>query len=230
MIKKEGFKGQRTIVLPEFIINEIRKDPLGSQLFLTDIGHYPQAQFHHRLRKEGCNQYILIYCTDGEGWFSNEGKTTRIYSNQFFIIPEGVAHAYGSNDKNPWSIYWLHFSGALASHFYDISGDPKSITPSKISRIDDRIQLFEEIIQNLEMGYSLENLNYANICLWHYLASFKYISQFRQIRKVREKDLIEDSIFFMKENISNKLSLEELASGARLSPSHFSLVFRKKNR
>ncbi len=228
MKKREGFKGQRTIVLPEFIIEDIRNDPLGSQLYLTDIGYYPRAQYHHRLRLEGCDQYILIYCTEGKGWFSVEGKRNRVSANQYFIIPKGLSHAYGSDEKEAWSIYWVHFSGDLALHFSEISCDAKFIVPSKVSRIEDRIQLFEEIIQNLEMGYSQENINYANICLWHFLASFKYISQFRQIRKIREHNLIEDTVLFMKENLVKRITLEELSTNVRLSSSHYSMVFRKK--
>lgn len=228
MKKQEGFKGQRTIILPEFILREIQKDPMGEQLYLTDIGYYPSARNHQRTREHGCYQYIIIYCVEGEGWISVNGKKNKVYSNQFFIIPQGVAHAYGCSDKNPWSIYWLHFSGSLASQFYDPSPETKTIAPSKVARIDDRIQLFEEIIQNLEMGYSQENLAYANICLWHFLASFKYISQFRQIRKIRENDIVEDAIFFMKEHLKRRLTLEKLAKEAELSASHFSLVFRKK--
>ena len=228
MKKQEGFKGQRSVVIPDFIIEEIKNEPIGGQLYLTDIGYYPSAQFHQRTRKEGCEQYILVYCIKGEGWFSVEGKKSHVYPNQFFIIPSETAHAYGCNDKNPWSIYWVHFSGELARKFYEPKGSTKTIAPSKVSRIEERIQLFEEIIQNLEMGYSKENLQYAKICLLHFLASFKYISQFRQIRKIQERDLIEEAIFFMKENVQNKLSLNEIANESRLSASHFSLVFRKK--
>ena len=228
MRKEEGFRGQRTIILPEHIIRDIQKDTLGRQLYLTDIGYYPHAQFHHLKRKEGCSQYILIYCTDGKGWFSIEGKKNLVYANQFFIIPKGVAHSYGSSDNDPWSIYWVHFSGEQASMFFENISNVNLIIPSKISRIDDRIQLFEEIIQNLEMGYSFENLQYANICLLQFLASFKYISQFRQIRRIREKDLIEDVVYYMKEFINEKITLKEIASEKGLSPSQFSLVFRRK--
>jgi len=51
--KQEAFKGQRTIILPELIIREIKQDPLRYQLHLTDIGFYPNAQHHQRLREEG---------------------------------------------------------------------------------------------------------------------------------------------------------------------------------
>ena len=40
---KEGFKGERAIVLPAFLIEELKQDPLGSELYITDIGYYPHA-------------------------------------------------------------------------------------------------------------------------------------------------------------------------------------------
>lgn len=228
MPKKEGFKGQRSVVLPEFIIRELKHDPVCHQLFLTDIGFYPDARYHQRIREKGCNQFILIYCTGGEGWISVRGKRRKVVGNQFFLIPQNTPHAYGSNKDNPWSIYWVHFSGKQASHFFDPEKNAGTILPSKIARLEVRLQLFEEIIQNLEMGFSKDNLDYANICLWHFLASFKYINQFRQIKTFREQDPVESTIFYMRENMYQKLTLEQLAAETGFSPSHFSLLFRNK--
>ena len=39
---KEGFKGERAIVLPAFLIEELKQDPLGSELYITDIGYVAQ--------------------------------------------------------------------------------------------------------------------------------------------------------------------------------------------
>ncbi len=228
MKKQEGFKDQRSIIIPELIVNEFKENIISKQLYLTDIGFYPNAKFHQRTRNKGCGQYILIYCIKGEGWFSVDGEKTTISENQFFIIPPKTPHAYGSRNENSWSIYWIHFSGEMAPHFYDPAKKTKTISPSKIARIDERIQLFEEIMQNLEMGYSNENMEYINICLLHFLASFKYINQFRQIRRVRERDVIENIIFFMRENLHIKLNLQDIANESMLSVSHFSLLFRKK--
>ncbi len=228
MKKSEGFKGQRTIVLPDFLVEEVRESKLGRQLYLTDIGYYPKAKFHFRKRAKGCEQYILIYCIEGKGWITVDGKRSVVKANQYFIIPKGVPHKYGSDEKDSWSIYWLHFSGELASHYSDISGMANSIIRSEVSRIADRNLLFEEMLLNLEMGYSQENINYANVCLSHFLASFKYISQYRQVRRGKEKDIVEKSIIFMKEKIREKITLSEIAGNIGLSASHFSLIFRTK--
>lgn len=69
---KEGFKGERIVVLPGFLIEELKRDPLGRELYITDIGYYPHAGFHYCERKEeDSNEFVLIYCVegrDGSNW------------------------------------------------------------------------------------------------------------------------------------------------------------------
>lgn len=68
--KKDGFDGQRAIVLPQTIKDLLKSNELTSLLYITDIGFYPNANGHYRIRKEGTEQHILIYCTNGKGWIS----------------------------------------------------------------------------------------------------------------------------------------------------------------
>lgn len=78
------------------------------------------------------------------------------------------------------------------------------------------------------MGYSLDNLEYANICLLHMLGSFRYLCQFRKINEYNKHDRIEKSISFMKEHIAEKLSLNKISSHVNLSISQFSLLFKQR--
>ena len=76
---KEGFKGERAIVLPDFLIEELKRDPLGRELHITDIGYYPHASFHYRERSaEEVNEFVLIYCVEGEGWFELDHQRYKI--------------------------------------------------------------------------------------------------------------------------------------------------------
>ena len=53
MKKEDGFPGQISFVMPDKIIDLIRQNPLISDLYLTDIGYYPQASYHFRERPYG---------------------------------------------------------------------------------------------------------------------------------------------------------------------------------
>lgn len=69
MKRKDGFTGERAIVLPPLVVEMEQEDPLVSSLYVTDIGYYPHAANHYRERKEPIGQYVLIFCAEGAGWY-----------------------------------------------------------------------------------------------------------------------------------------------------------------
>ena len=228
MKKEDGFPGQISFVLPEKIICLTRQNPLISDLYLTDIGYYPQARHHFRERPSGCAQYILIYCVEGKGEIRFDETLHLIPADHFFIIPAGTPHSYHSDEQQPWSIYWIHFSGVKAGLFARLAGHPVLVDRSKFSRISERLGLFSDIFRNLDRGFGIETLEYVNLCLSHLLASFTHLSQFREVRKAEENDPIALSINFMLENLSRKLRLDNIASEIGLSASHYSRLFQTR--
>ena len=226
-LKSDGFRGERSIVLPQAIQKLLMQNEITQSLYLTDIGYYPKASGHFRSRPDGAKENILIYCIDGRGWFTVNNKTQKIDKNQFFILEKNVSHEYGADKQSPWSIYWLHFTGEKASIFSSIFNQILNIAPVEGHRIQERISIFEEIYQNLELGYSQDNLEYVSMCLWHLLASFRFVQQFRVVNKVKYVSLIQQTILFMKENLNKNLKLEEIAEHVHYSVSHFSLMFTK---
>lgn len=229
---KEGFTGERSIVLPEMINRLSESDAFLQQLHITDIGYYPHAMYHYRERPNGVGQYILIYCVKGSGWYSVFGKRYEIKEQQYFIIPQGEPHIYASNNDDPWTIYWVHFTGSMAPIFGDNCYTPTDITTATTSRIADRNNIFEEIFLTLSDNYGLDNLRYASSLLYGFLASFKYIKQFRnynaQDARLANNDIISAAVRFMNENIEKQLTLAQVADYIGYSTSQFSLIFKSK--
>ena len=197
-------------------------------LFVTDIGYYPDARYHYRQRQEGSVQNILIYCINGKGWIETGFTRKKVQKDQYFIIPANVPHCYGADNRDPWTIYWLHFTGEISNLFARKDFAITSLDPIENVAKDRRIRLFEELYQNLVMGYSTENIEYASVCLWYLLGSFNYIQQFERMRVVQRDDVIEKSIIYMHDHIDKSISLAELSSFCGYSVSHFSLIFRNK--
>ena len=224
----EGFKGEKAIITPYNIRHYQATNPITKQLFVTHLGYYPKAKFHFREREHGTNENIFIYCEEGKGWINHKNEKITLTKNQAYIIPANEAHAYGADNVYPWSIYWIHFCGENASMFSSIIGNLINVEDSDKSRYVDRFLMFEEMYQNLEMGYNPENLEYVSFCLMHFLASLKYINQYREIKKVHETDVIQKSIFFMKNNLENKITLEDIARHVNYSSSHFGSLFSEK--
>ncbi len=226
----QGFTGERSICLPDMIKKASSKDPFLRRLYITDIGYYPHAAYHYRERTTPIGQYILIYCAKGKGWYKVREHQFDVKESQFFIIPSNEPHVYASNNADPWTIYWVHFTGEDAPYFGDNYWQPNDIVPGGDSRIADRNMIFEEIFLTLSDGYNKYNLYYSSILLYNYLATFKYLHLFRKYHKkderIDENNVVNATINYMSENIEKKLSLNQLAEYTGYSVTHFSLIFK----
>lgn len=226
---KDGFIGQRMIVLPRKIISSIKKKDLISQLYATDIGFFPHAKFHFTERKKGSKQYILIYCIEGRGVIDIMDVKIELKPNSYYIIPPEVIHNYYAVQSNPWSIYWVHFTGRIAENLFTKFNENNKLVARNISFEERRINLFENLMDVLEDGYSSENIEYVNISLWQLLGSFIFSNYFTEIGKNKVNgDIITSTIKYMKEHLNEFFKVESIASHFNYSSSHFFSLFKKK--
>lgn len=227
--KRQGFEGQQLIVIPKKITTDfIKKDLITQQIYITDIGYYPKADFHYVQRPHGINQHILIYCVDGSGWIEVDKRKQELAPSQFITIPANTPHRYGANENDPWTIYWIHFKGTVSAYIVELlQSNSKNIKPH-LSYNENRIKLFEEICTNLERGYGHDNLRYVSMIFYHFLSSLLYEEKFNYLLNKKENNVVTLSIDLMQSKINTTLTLKECAGFAHLSVSHFSAVFRER--
>ena len=169
--KKEGFAGQKAIVIPRKILKDrCEQIKIISPLYITDIGYYPKARFHYRERSHGADQYILIYCVEGKGWARIKSADYLIKSGNFFIVPAHESHIYSADESDPWTIYWIHFKGSSAGAIAALLKEKMEGHKGFLHYTEDRITLFNSMYDQLERGYGNDNLAYANMSLWYLLA------------------------------------------------------------
>lgn len=228
---KEGFSGQRMLVLPQYILDKISDNQLLSALCITDIGHFPNATNHYRIREQGIDQYVFIYCVSGQGEYRvGDGPTYKVAPNHYFILPAGIPHYYASNQNDPWTIYWIHFKGSLAASYCSQSNEPIEVLPEIHSRISTRIDLFEEMWNTLQSGLTTENLCYTSSLFHHYLGSLRFLSQYRASgdQNLEYANVSESAIHFMRENMEKHLTLQDIAKFVGYSSSRFAALFKEQ--
>jgi AraC-like DNA-binding protein len=226
--KREGFQGQKAIVLPKKILEVCAYTPPVNSLYITDIGFYPRAKYHYRERPQGISQSILIYCIEGKGWLEIPAGVLKVQPNEYLIIPADMAHKYWTDEHAPWTIYWLHFKGLQSSYFSSLLSKQHKSFVNYAGFSEERIKLFDAMYRNFESGYSLENLVYNSTTLAYFLTSLCYLDKFNAATHKQEKDAVDLSIEYMRDHVQNLVTLESLAASANLSVSHYSNVFRQK--
>ncbi|WP_147676536.1 AraC family transcriptional regulator [Algibacter pacificus] len=225
---KEGFLGQKMVALPKTIISDIKQNKITQSFYVSDLGYYPMANNHHRIRNNGANQYIFIYCTKGKGEIIINNIKHLIYPNQFFIIPKKVKHEYKADDKSPWSIYWFHFKGALAQQLYGRYASTHSKNYKNVPFSLEKIESFEKIFNLFNSNYLENHLEYANLLSLNFISSFIY-HDFESTVEINKKDTSVDLVKeFLLNNLNKNFTLDEIATKFNYSKSYLHTKFKAK--
>ncbi len=226
--KKDNFCGDRSVVIPARVLNAFLDKSLFKDLYISDIGFYPAARNHKRQRQKGIHEHILIYCIDGSGNLACQGNEYTLNGNSWFIIPAHESHMYYASEKNPWSIYWIHFGGSAADRYRQYFGKVMELAESNSSHLLNRISLFNEILTALESGFSSENLEFANMNLNGLLASFFYAHTFASVKGYHSNNPVDRAILFMQRQLHKSLKIKDVSDYLNMSESHFSKIFRNQ--
>ncbi|WP_303691360.1 AraC family transcriptional regulator [Megamonas hypermegale] len=222
--KRDGFKGERLIVLPIEVFQDYVNHPQVKRMYLTDIGYFPKAEHHYRERKEGVDQYIFFYCTEGKGVISVDNKEYILQKNEAFCIPRNKGHFYYACDENPWSILWVHIKGEDTKYFP--LDECRIIHFSTEASINRMFFLFDLLFRVLDVSY-------------YSLGNFIYISQVLNLimgeTYCREKPKSVSSenrqvtyiVRFMYKNLDKNLTLKQILDEFKCSKSHLNDIFQK---
>jgi AraC-like DNA-binding protein len=227
--RRDGFDGEKIISLPDSVWkNAIKANPALSHLYVTHIGYFPKAAFHYRERRHGCADNILIYCLRGKGWYVMNNRSFEVSAGEFILLPATKNYMrYGADAEDPWTIYWVHFSGRDMDTFNRCFNVGQYDGPQPIIYNEKGLQIWDTMYRSLEMGYSKENLSNANLCLYNLVATFLFPDKHVDEKKQDAKDMINETILYMRKELGTRLTVEDMASRQQLSASHFTSLFRK---
>ncbi len=226
--RKSGFDGQRVVYIPRPLLEkQCRKDTVLSSLYITQAGRIPSAANQYVNRPVGADHHILLFCIAGSGFANLEGTGIALKSGDFVLLPGNRAHFYGSGEKDPWTVYRIHFRGssshALMNYLINRIGGYKGTA----ARTGSVIPMIERILGWLEMGYDPENLRAVSQVLPHLLLSLcDRLEGDYSTGEVRS-DPVARAAAFMRDHAESHVTIEEIARAADLSVSRFTTVFRK---
>lgn len=213
--------------LPRQVAQSLQQEHhLLADFLTTNVGFLTQVYGHHTERR-AFDETIVILCLDGRGWYRALGREWRVEQGQVLFVQPGVAHAYGSDDQDPWSIQWAHFRGTSAQAYLELAG----ITPEKplatIGIHPSLSALFSEALKVLQSGYSLHHLVKISSLIRQALAEIAFLIAYAPPRGAIGLH-VGRVIEYMVANVNRPCSLDDFAAEACLSRSYFSRQFREK--
>jgi AraC family transcriptional regulator of arabinose operon len=225
--KREGFSGQHLLVLPGPLGREAVGHPLLRGLCVTDAGYFPSAKNHLVERPDGASTTLAILCLAGRGWVRGAGAAQAVGAGHFVWLPANEAHAYGSGEREPWTILWAHFTGSEVGAWEELLGVGGRDQPSVLALPDDRLNelALDRVYAALECGFAVRHLVAAAACLRQSLSAAAQLGRdLRDPRSAAQRVAL--SIETLRRDWQRPHRLGELATVAGVSVAHYSVLFR----
>ena len=203
----------------EFDVNEA--------LVINRAGYYERVENHHIDRKGTTllNEVIFLYCLDGAGWLRTPQNTYIVEKGMAIFCDRNAPHAYGTNPLHPWTLLWVHFSGAFSNYFSSALNSEQQCSIIPIGYHANIILHLHKIIQLLNKDEPLQRLTayaYLKVCLYEVLLRHQQIKS----QTLTINAYVDQSIEYMRQHLNISISLDELCYEIGLSKYYFSRQFK----
>lgn len=213
-------------------------DITDKMLFLINTNKLPDYPFylvhigslvnqHPCVRPDGLPDYQLLYCIAGEGLFTVDGHEYHITAGMGVLLKPDAAHEYHAI-REPWSTYWVRFSGAGCDMLPQLAG----FTTHKLFYIrsfDRLMYLFNTLYASAGQSGLLNN-NEVALQLYHFLLEYpECICDNRENVKLHDTKAVRLSevIAYIEKNYPDDIPLTTLSDIAHTSPQHLCRLFKK---
>ncbi len=211
------------ILVPEAQTKLLSEHPLSRDLYPLAAGYYPRAAGHGMQRRQHGDN-LLAYCAEGGGTLSTNAGDWPVQAGDLILLPAGTAHSYAADPRKPWSLYWVHYEGALSSQYTEFLGVAGPVVPIGVQpRL---LADFESLFALRGVGLSERKLVHLSSVLKAMLTDIAALIAAHDNRSNTRIDL--DLIQrIMQRRLDRDLNLDALASAANLSKFHFARKFKQ---
>ena len=199
--KAEGFRDETYLIVPTESFTEYMAHPLIRAAYLTDVGFFPRAR---------------------KGIIEVEGRKYHLGRSDAFCIPRHKRHRYYADEKEPWSILWVHFKGESIS-YYPVQECRVIHLSSRAS--DNRMMvLFKLLFRVLERNYTLGNFIYISQVLALILSEIYFREKMDE--STTSDRHVTQVVRYMYQNLNKNLTLSDISREVELSKSYLNAIFK----
>jgi len=208
-------------LVPPFLVELLRTHPLSRDLYPLAFGFYPRARGHEMRRRSHVTE-LLIYCSEGIGHLEVDGQQRQVQAGDIVLLPAGVEHAYAADAVDPWSPYWLHYSGELSADYAKyLQAERRVVSVPPHPRI---VNDFQDLLSLRRASLAAETfIHGANRVRLLLTGLAEMIVSDQRGGKLLDLDYL---VKVMHRHIDQELDLTALASEANLSKYHFIRRFK----
>lgn len=226
--RREGFPGQRLVIVPPAIVVDASRQPVTRDLCVTHIGAFSAAGGHHVERPHGTSQHILIACLSGKGHCRMNGREWPVRPGDLLFLPPREAHAYGADPRSPWTIFWVHFRGVRAADHLECLGVSKECPVVSVGDAWEMLEAFEDAFRHVKHGFGQAAMIGLATAFVRLLGLVRVHQRSSGFRSHRAEGRLLGILGLLRESPERPWTLEEMAREAGLSVPHFTELCRRQ--
>jgi AraC-like DNA-binding protein len=186
--------------------------------YLTNAGSYHCSHLYET-KRDHYDEYLFIHIKKGRMEIHFENQVFYAAENSFVFLNCYKPHLYGALEETVYD--WFHFLGNASHEYFDLLF-PKS---GCVYSLNDNWVIPDCMSRILTMMEANKVDEHSASIIIH-----KILFELEKISNQRDKSLektIQKAIMYIENHYNEDISLEAIADYAKLSPFHFSRVFKK---
>ena len=225
--RAEGFPGQSIAVLPESEALAARREPLIGGVLPRAAGYFPHAAGHAVCRDNGLPDALLMLCVVGRGAVTVREQDIAVHAGQAVWLPANTPHTYTADDKQPWSLAWVHIGGEGLVEMEDRLTQGSTQLLLGVSEMEKGAGLIDEVCRCLRPPRRPQDLIDAAAMLRQLLGRLHRNTELGIEPPAPARQRVRQSIEWAMARLDRPIQLTELAGRARLSISRYAELFKQ---
>lgn len=186
------------------------------------VGHYFCTK-EYLVQRNNYNSFLLLYIKKGEGYLIVNKKKYWFHKEDVVLVDCYKPHIYATTTDS--EIQWFHFDGATSKKYVEMI----FTNSGPVCSVRDLISFEKDLNRIILMISGSAPVNDA-LCSYYIMKILTdlILCSTKSLKEENTHSVTEDIISYINNNISEKLSLEELSARAGLSPFYFTRLFKKE--
>ena len=178
----------------------------------------PNYRIIHNFSKSGLwDNYVFEYVISGEGHIEAETQNYDVVAGDTYFLNKLQKHLYYADNKRPYTKYFVVLHGSLIDNLVNSFG----LTDSVIVRKTDTKEIFEKLFALADTDKELP-FDEIMHCALSLIQKIKPHDYHTVTRPLKFPELIKG---YLDENITQKVTLDDISKALNLSKSHQKINF-----
>lgn len=203
----------------DYFLNQEGPDK-NADLFIHNVG-YSHNRPNYSYGYDRRSFYILHYILSGRGTYTVNDKTYSLRQADGFLVPADTTVIYRADQDDPWTVYWVGFSGKFAASLVQKA----NLTPSNYTFHYDQDFFIRETIENLYQNIRIPNCPQELLVGYLLLIIGKLIHQTCKDRPIVPLSSFQMAVKYIQRSIYSPIFLRDIADNVNLSESQLYRIF-----